>query len=135
MTAAESVEALLHGWLKDVNWHKRTAQLHRQGMESVQLRFQPSLDGEVARLATQFVEVKGHGRFNKHGKWRFVAVERIEGDRSWQEPFELEEFLNDPNPKIFDSEKMVTASEPFDVDAFIRVIHEGRDVGQKDPID
>ena len=50
-------------------------------------------------------------------------------DRSWNEPFDLEAFLNDPNPKVFDPDKLVTASEPFDVDEFIRIIHESRDAG------
>ena len=44
------------------------------------------------------------------------------------EPFDVGRFLNDPAPKTFDSETVVTASEPFDVDEFIRTIHEGRDV-------
>ena len=48
-------------------------------------------------------------------------------DRHWSEPFDLEKFLNDPNPKIFDPDKVITASEPFDVDEFVRFIHEGRD--------
>ena len=49
-------------------------------------------------------------------------------DRSWNEPFDLEAFLNDPNPKIFDPDKVVTASEPFDVDEFNRLIRESRDM-------
>ena len=48
-------------------------------------------------------------------------------DRHWSEPFDLEKFLNDPNPKIFDPDKVVTASEPFDVDEFLRFVHHMRD--------
>ena len=47
----------------------------------------------------------------------------------------LTSFLNDPNPKIFDPEKVVTACEPFDVDRFVGIIHEGRDVGRKEHLD
>ena len=36
--------------------------------------------------------------------------------------------MNDPNPRVFDPDRMVAASEPFDVDEFVRVIHEGRSV-------
>ena len=52
--------------------------------------------------------------------------------RSWGEPFDMDEFLNDPNPKIFDPDNLVTASEPFDVDEFVGIIHAGRDEGRKD---
>ena len=132
-TKTGPIEALLHGWLKEVNWDKRTAQLHRLGSESVQLHFQPSLDDEIARLATRYVEVSGRGHLNKQDRWVSVEVEQVEGDRSCWEPFDLEAFLNDPNPKIFDPETVVRASEPFDVDEFIRDIHEGRDVKGEEP--
>ena len=36
------------------------------------------------------------------------------------------------NPKIFDPDNLVTASEPFDVDEFVAIIHAGRDEGRKD---
>ena len=52
--------------------------------------------------------------------------------RSWGQPFDMDEFLNDPNPKIFDPDNLVTASEPFDVDEFVAIIHAGRDEGRKD---
>ncbi len=41
----------------------------------------------------------------------------------------MDEFLNDPNPKIFDPDNLVTASEPFDIDEFVNIIHSGRDEG------
>lgn len=40
--------------------------------------------------------------------------------------------MNDPEPKIFDPDRIIPASEPFDVDEFIRTIHEGRDVERKE---
>lgn len=131
--ATRSERALLHGWLKQVNWARRTAQLHRYEREYVQLRFDAALDDEMLRLATQYVEVRGRGQFNKDDSWRTVQVEQVNGTRSWRETFDLEAFRNNPNPKIFDPDKVVTASEPFDVDEFLRIIYEGRDVGRKEP--
>ena len=133
---ADRVEgALVNGWLKEVNWNKRTAQLHRSVGNYVQLRFDATHDGDMLRLATQYVEVRGQGRFNNDGDWTTVHVKRISGTRSGREPFDLDEFLNDPNPNIFNPEKVVTASEPFDVDEFVGIIHEGRDVGRTERLD
>ena len=127
--------ALLHGWLKEVNWDRRTAQLHRSVGNYVQLRFDAAHGEDILRLATQYVEVRGQGKFTNDGDWHTVHVNRISETRSWREPFDLDEFLNDPNPKMFDPEKIVTASEPFDVDEFVGIIHEGRDAGQKERLD
>ncbi len=131
--ATQNERALLHGWLKQVNWARRTAQLHRYERKYVQLRFDAALDDEMLRLATQYVEVRGRGQFNKDDSWKTVQVEQINGTRSWRGTFDLEVFRNNPNPKIFDPDKVVTASEPFDVDEFLRIIYEGRDVGRKEP--
>ena len=42
------------------------------------------------------------------------------------EPFDLEAVLNDPHPKVFRRDKVVTASEPFDVEEFNQIIRKGR---------
>lgn len=128
-------EALLHGWLKEVNWDKRTARLYVSFGKPIALRFSPELDDDMHRLARQFVEISGKGRFNANDQWITVEVHRLTGTRSWNEPFDMEAFLNNPNPKIFNPDEMITASEPFDVDEFIRIIHEGRDVGRKEAAD
>ena len=121
--------AVLHGLLLEVNWERHTAQLHEPygTARYVQLRFAPALDGDMRRLATQYVTVRGSGRISDDDHWVSVHVEDIEGDRSMWEPFDREAFLNNPNPRIFDPAEVVKASEPFDVDEFIRVIREGRD--------
>ena len=135
-TVSDRVDgALIHGWLNEVNWNKRTAQLHRSVGNYVQLRFDAAHDEDILRLATQYVEVRGQGKFTNDGDWHTVHVNRISETRSCREPFDLDEFLNDPNPKMFDPEKIVTASEPFDVDEFVGIIHEGRDAGQKERLD
>ena len=121
--------ALLHGRLKEVNWAERTAQLHRYGVEGyVRLKFEKSMDVEMLRLATQYVEVMGSGKLDENDEWTTVSVERISGTRSSREPFDFDAFLNNPNRKVFRSENVIRAKVPFDVDAFNRSIREGRDV-------
>ena len=128
-TASEPERAILHGWLKEVNWAKRTAQLHRYGDTGyVSLRFEESLDREMVRMATRYVEVKGVGEFDDAENWTTVRVDAIKAADTGGEPFDLDAFLNNPNRKIFRSEDVVRASEPFDVDAFNRAIRRGRDV-------
>ena len=58
---------------------------------------------------------------------------RISRSTSEPEPFELDKFLNNPNPKRLDPDRVVTASEPFNVDDLVRTIHEGRDVRPRNP--
>ena len=124
--------ALLRGWLKAVNGDKGTARLYDGSGGYVRLRFDAGLCDDMRRLATEFVEVRGVGRFNPQDEWASVHVGRIDATRSGREPFDLEAVLNDPDPKLFDPDQVVTASEPFDVDEFVRVIHEGRDVGREE---
>ena len=132
-TSTGVTEALLHGWLYEVNWDKGTAQLHDNSGEYVQLRFAEKYHEDMLRLATRHVEVRGRGRFNDNDKWTTVEVQQVNAARSWNDSFDVETFLNDPNPKIFDPERVVTTSEPFDVDEFIRGIREGRDVQRERP--
>ena len=82
LTYTPGTEELLYGWLKMVN--QRTAQLHRfvRPLCAVAVR---DLDDADARLATQFVEVRGTGRFNKNDWWQWVWVEQIVETRSWNE--------------------------------------------------
>ena len=128
-TASEPERAVLHGWLKEVNWNTRTAQLHRYGFKGhIRLRFAESLDREMVRMATRYVEISGVGRFNANDDWTTVRVDAIKAADTGGEPFDLDAFLNNPNPKIFRSEDVVRASEPFDVDAFNRAIRRGRNV-------
>ncbi|MDE0222066.1 MAG: hypothetical protein OXJ90_22555 [Spirochaetaceae bacterium] len=123
---SEEVDATLQGRLMMVDWKRRTAQLHSDGQPSVRLRFDASLDEEMQRLARKYVEVRGRGRFDQDGNWADVRAERVTETPSWSEPFDLDRLLNDP-PKIFDPEKVVRASDPIDVDQFMRTIREGRD--------
>lgn len=121
-------EALLYGWLREVNWDKRTAQLHDHTGEYVPLRFTSALHDEMLRLATRYVEVRGAGRFNKHDEWTSVHVDGLNETRSWSEPFDLDAFLDDPHPKLFDPSKVVTIDlSDAECEAFDRAIREGRE--------
>ncbi len=131
----QSEEALLQGWLREVNWHRGTAQLHDYAGSFVRLRFSEEHAEDMQRLARQHVEVRGHGQFNQKGDWTPVTVEQITVAHQWGEPFDMDKFLNDPNPKIFDPDNLITASDPFDVDEFVNIIHSGRDEGRKESPD
>ena len=131
----QSEEALLQGWLREVNWHRGTAQLHDYAGSFVRLRFSEEHAEDMQRLARQHVEVRGHGRFNQKGDWTPITVRQISTGHPSGESLDLDEFLNDPNPKIFDADNLVTASEPFDVDEFVNIIHTGRDEGGEESPD
>ena len=120
--------ALLRGWLNEVNWQTLTAQLHQPLGRHVPLRFAAELGDDMRRLATQYVEVRGRGWFDKDDMWTFVRVEKISGTRSGEESFDLDDILNDPAPKIFDPEKAVTIDlTDEEWDSFNRAINEGRE--------
>ncbi len=124
----DTQNALLHGWLREVNWQRGTAQLYDYTGGFVQLRFESALGDEMRRLATRYVEVSGSGRFNVNDKWTTVQVEGIAVTRSWQDPFDLEDFHNDPDPNPFDPDVTVTIDlTDEEWEAFNRSILEGRD--------
>ena len=119
--------ALLYGWLNAVNWDRGTAQLHRYRQKFVPLRFDSLMQEQMLTCATQFVEVKGKGRFNNKDQWQYVEVDEISAVGVSNEGFDLESFLGNPNPTIFDPEKIIRASEPFDTEDFMRFIEDVRD--------
>ena len=119
-----TIDAHVQGRLMEVDWSRHTAQLHRFGDDPVPLRFEAALDDDMIRGATRFVIIRGQGCLKANDKWDWVQVQEIEVPRSWKDD------LKGKEPKVFDPDKVVTASEPFDVDEFIRTIHAGRDAGQ-----
>ena len=122
-------EALLFGWLREVNWARGTAQVHGWGGNHVNLRFDADLAEDMRRLATEFVQITGSGNFGSSDSWGTVTVnEIVAADSSNRKPFDLDAFLNAPNPKIFDPGTMGNidlTNEEFE--SFINSIHEGRD--------
>ena len=126
--APQAEEAVLEGWLKEVNWDRRTAQLHQLGGEYVRLRFDAALDGEMLRLATRYIEARGRGRFNRSGDWSTVHVEEASEARTWRERFDKEAFHNHPHPKVFDPGNVVDIDlTDEEWESFDRAIREGRD--------
>ena len=121
-------DALLHGWLKEVNWHDRTAQLHRGDGSRVPLYFDATLDWEMLRLATSYVDIRGRGCMDDDAdRWETVHVERISGTRSCRKPFDLEAFRNNQNPKSFDPDEIETIDlSDEEWEAFDQAIREGR---------
>jgi len=129
LTSDADEDALLYGWLKEVNWHHGTAQLHQALGSYIRLRFDSDLDAEMLRLATQYVEVRGQGGFNQDDRWKTVRVEEVRATRSWRESFDLDVFLSDPTPKMFDPDRVVIIDlTEEEWDSFNRAIREGRDV-------
>ena len=127
--ADDAVAAAVGGRLRDVNVEQRTAQLHEYGRpDHIPLRFGPALDAEMRRLETQYVEVRGTGCIDDdRDSWIEVWVEELRETRSWREPFDLQAFLDDPNPKLFDPDKVVTidlSDEEFE--SFLDAIRIGR---------
>lgn len=120
-------EVLLYGWLRAINWNNGIAQLHQYKDQYVKLRFDDSLNEKMKQLAMLYVKVQGRGRLKDDDSWTTVKLEQISETQSWQKPFDIEAFKNNPNPKIFDPESLITASEPFDVDEFLGIIYESRD--------
>ena len=121
--------ALVEGRLMEVNWACGTAELHFIPQRVVPLRFDPALNDDMRRLATQYVEIRGRGRFNDNDEWDVIYVEQITSTRSWSEPFDLDAFRNAPDPKIFDPDKIVTIDlTEEEWEAFHRAICEGRNI-------
>ena len=116
--------AIVEGYLCEVNPKLGTAEIHVYGSDSVPLRFVPSLERKMLRLETKFVKVRGQGWINDTDEWIAVNVDDVTclADK----PFDLNEFYNNPAPKIFNPDKAVRAREPFDVDQFLRDIYEAR---------
>lgn len=124
--------ARAHGMLMEVNWRKGTAQLHPTrpfpGERHIPLRFEASLSDALLQNARRFVTVSGRARFTEDDTYEVFHVEEVIPPRG-NKPFSREE-LEDAlaRAKPYDPEQTVTASEPFDVEEFIRVIHEARDI-------
>lgn len=119
--------AHLYGWLNAVNWNRGTAQLHRYRQSHVPLRFGSPLHEQMLSCATNFVEVKGKGKFNSKSQWQYVQVDEIRNAGVSNRPFDLETFRANSDPKAFDPDKVVRASEPFDSEVLIQYINQARE--------
>jgi hypothetical protein len=124
-----SEPALIQGRLCDVDPKLGTAKIDAYFDERVPLRFDSSLELDMLRLETKFVKVWGHGWIDDDAdRWIVIEVEKI----ARPETRTIDEIINDPNPKPFDPDNVVTAREPFDVDKFLQGIYEARRAGWKE---
>lgn len=118
------VDVRIDGWLKEVNWHDRTARLRLAGGGWVPLRFAPANDLAFKQHANSFVNIKGQGKSDTNGNWKFVDVVELEGDTSNSNPAdymtELEKRLA-ARPKR-DIRNRRRASWDFDPDAFMSLV-------------
>ena len=119
----ESEPALMYGRLVDVDPEAGTAVLSVLQDCRVPLRLSSARVEAALNLKQKFVKVTGQGWLDENDQWIAVDVDEICPP---EPPRSIDEILSDPNPKIFDPDKVVRASEPFDVDEFIRYIHEAR---------
>ena len=121
-------EIIVQGYLMEIDWARNTARLDRNGDESVPLEFDDRLNGDMRRFAKQFIKVKGSGTLNATAdKWVSVKVEKIIGNRSPYEPFELSELHR--NPKVFrsgDMRPVALFESDEELNDFNRVIRESR---------
>ena len=126
--AAADEQALLVGWLKDIDWQHRTARLLDARGGHVSLRFDPLRAEEMRRLSGRYVEVRGSGQFNEQDEWTTVQVEELRETQAWSEPFDLDAFLDEPEPKIFDPDEIVRIDlTEEELEAFNRAVREGRE--------
>ena len=124
----DTEEALLTGWLKEVERQNGTAKLYDAVGGQVSLHFDSAQAEEIHRLAGNFVEVRGSGRFNDQDEWTTVRVEQLRQTQAWSEPFDLDAFLNDPEPKTFNPDELVQIDlTDEEWEAFNQAIREGRE--------
>ncbi len=121
------VETLLFGRLLEVDWKNGTAQLHNYGEDPVDLRFGAGLNETMLQLATRYVKVTGASSSSDQDEWETVTVREIAAERSVVDDFYAR------GPKIFDPRKAASYyqdddDDPIDIEEFIRIIREARDV-------
>ena len=118
--------AAIWGYLRALDWTYMTGRLERIMGKPVPLKFTDGLAEDMRRHANQYVLIRGKGVLDEIAdEWVCVKVEAIEADRDMYKPFDMKEFNARPR-KSFKVGDLKPASEPFDVDEFIRSIRESR---------
>ncbi|MDD9981946.1 MAG: hypothetical protein OXU81_11410 [Gammaproteobacteria bacterium] len=84
--------------------------------------------------ATRFLKGIIYFSMGDYSSRKFVMNPAARRDRQIPvgKPFNVGRFLDSPNPKIFDPDRIVKASDWFDVDDFVQTIHDGRGVERKE---
>ena len=125
----EPEPALLHGRLVDVDAERGRAALSIYPDRRIPLRFGAAVEESVHKLKRKFVKVKGHGWFDEEDMWVVVVIDDLEYPA--MKALDFNDFLNDPNPKIFrrdDVPPMAMSDDEWD--AFDAAIRENR--GRRD---
>ena len=123
-------EAIVQGYLMEIDWAKNTARLEPYVGKPAPLVFDDNLAEDMRHLATQFVKIRGKGNLNKNDEWTSIRVETIKGDRHWSQPFDMSDLAK--SHKVFRGADSLLIDDPFesdqDLQEFIRIIHKGRDI-------
>ena len=110
----------VEGWLKEVNWHDRTARLRLTNGDWVTLRFGRISDIVFKQHANTYVHAKGLGKADANGNWKFVDVTELEGDSADSNPADYMTALQERIAELppYDPATWPRAQFDFDVDAF-----------------
>ena len=107
-----------------------TGRLEPYAAKPIRLKFADGLAEDMRRYANQYVLIRGKGVLDDVAdEWVCVSVHKITGTRNKFEPFDRQELSERPvKPFNPDSPPSLPPDDDFDVDEFIRIIREGRDV-------
>ena len=120
------LNATIWGYLRAVDWTHMTGRLEPYAAKPIPLKFADGLAEDMHHYTNKYVLIRGKGVLDEVAdEWLSVKVETIEADRNMHKPFDMEEFNARPR-KPFKIGDLKPASEPFDVDEFIRSIRESR---------
>ena len=122
--------AAIWGYLRALDWTHMTGRLEPIMGNPVPLKFADGLAEDMRRYANQYALIRGKGILDDVAdEWVCVSVHKITGTRNKFEPFDRRELLASPvkpfNPETLPS---LSTDDEFDVDEFIRIIREGRNV-------
>lgn len=118
------VDVRVEGWLKEVNWHDRTARLLQTDGDWVPLRFGQISDIVFKQHANTYVQAKGLGKADANGNWKFVDVTELEGDNADSNPADYMTALRERLAKRprRDIRERRRASWDFEPDAFMALV-------------
>ena len=85
-------------------------------------------------LATQYLKGIIYFSMGDYSSRKFLLNPEARGSSRMPlgKPFDMHRFLDNPRPKIFDPDRIVKASEQFDVDDFLQTIRDGRDAEREE---
>ena len=123
-------KAAIWGYLRALDWTHMTGRLEQIMGKPVPLKFADGLAEDMRHYANQYALIRGKGVLDEIAdEWICVSVHKITGTRNKFKPFDKQELLASPvkpfNPETLPS---LPPDDDFDVDEFIQIIREGRNV-------